>query len=71
MLGVKTCCWQCEKRAVGCRETCEKWAEYEKQKAERYARRTAEYQGGYGVSDSPRLKKSDKARTRNYMRGYK
>ena len=65
------CCYGCTKRAVGCRETCEAWAEHERQKAERYAKKEAKFKGCYGVYDSPRLKAGDKAHARSRARGYK
>lgn len=40
---VQLCPKDCPRRAVGCRDGCESWAEHERRKQERYRRRQLEH----------------------------
>lgn len=64
----KACCYGCEKRAVGCREACEAWAEHERKKAERYARKDLERRGTYLIGASPIVTRWEKERTKSARR---
>lgn len=68
MNDMNCCCYGCTKRAVGCRETCEAWAEHERQKAERYAKQDAERVSRYGFSNCPMTINGEKKRVREIKR---
>ena len=67
MNNMNCCCYGCTKRAVGCRETCEAWAEHERQKAERYAKQEAERV--YGCYDNVMCIRSERSKLRESKQG--
>ncbi len=51
-----------------CRDTCEAWAEHERRKAERYARKDLERRGTYLIGTSPGVRRWEKERTKSARR---
>ena len=58
-----SCCFDCEKRQLGCRTSCEAWAEHEKRKKAKYA---SKEQRRSEIPEMRRMELNEKFRTKEW-----